>query len=88
MDNILSSPSDCFKLFYSEAVWISAVSDECKQTPWREWKEFGRWLAISPCVYTGILTRKCLPFQFLNLDEVNTDTKEVIHVLLLIFVRT
>lgn len=87
VDNILLSPSDCtvLNVFSSGAVWISAVSDGCKQAPR---KGHGRCLAISPCDYTGILTRGCLSFQLLNLDEMSTDTNGVIHVLLLIFVRS
>lgn len=38
------------------------------------------------CDYTGILARRCSPFQLLNLDEMSTDTKGGIHLLLLIFV--
>lgn len=86
VDIILLSPSDwaVLNVFSSGAVWISAVSAECKQAPQQG---HGRCLAISPWDYTGILTRRCLPFQLLSLDEMSTDTKGVIRVLLLVSVR-
>lgn len=85
MDNILPSLSNwtVLNVFSSGSAWISAVSGELKQAPQ---KDHGMCLTVSPFDYTGILTRRCLPFQWLNLDEMNTATKEVIHVLLLIFV--
>ena len=72
-------------MFSSVAVWISSMADECK---WSPLKGCSRCLVVTPCDYTGIFKSRCLFFTWLYLGEMNTSAEDVIHVLLLNFVRT